>query len=94
MQSEEQAIKLFQKMLDAGLICHCSGEKKHRFICGFYLYYIVDKENNPYKNEESVDLEMFQKDWLEIEMSIKEVDETTNLMPFTEPYTQSQFRLI
>jgi len=28
-------------MLKSGLICHASGDTKHEFVNGFYLYYVV-----------------------------------------------------
>ena len=87
--NESQAVELFQSMIKAGLICHCSHDRRHEFICGLYLYYIVDKKSKD--DHDDVDLEMFQKDWLEIEMSYNEVDEKTRLTPFSAPYTQSTF---
>ena len=89
--NEVQAIELFQSILKAGFICHCSRDKRHEFISGSYLYHIVDNKLKDIYEE--VDLEMFQKDWLEIEMSYKEVDETTRLTPFLAPYTQSKLLL-
>lgn len=87
IKTEADAVELFKAILNAKLICHCSGERSHPFICGLYLYFVVDANNFP----KEVDLEMFRKDWLEIEMSLKEVDENTRLTPFQPPYTQSEF---
>ena len=34
-----------QTMVDEEYICHASGNKRHKFIYGFYLYYIsVDRD--------------------------------------------------
>ncbi|XP_059170420.1 GATOR complex protein Iml1-like [Physella acuta] len=38
-----QAVALFQRLMDDQLILHCSGHSKHKFIYGFYLYYIPQK---------------------------------------------------
>uniref|UniRef100_A0A8C1YYN4 DEP domain containing 5, GATOR1 subcomplex subunit n=1 Tax=Cyprinus carpio TaxID=7962 RepID=A0A8C1YYN4_CYPCA len=39
------AVEIMQKMLDEGLITHASGDAMRTFVYGFYLYRIVDKNN-------------------------------------------------
>ncbi|XP_052422961.1 GATOR complex protein DEPDC5 isoform X10 [Carassius gibelio] len=39
------AVEIMQKMLDEGLITHASGDAMRTFVYGFYLYRIVDKDN-------------------------------------------------
>ena len=33
-----------QRLVDEKYICHASGNRSHRFIHGFYLYYIVPEK--------------------------------------------------
>ncbi|RWS16531.1 DEP domain-containing protein 5-like protein [Dinothrombium tinctorium] len=63
---EEQAVSLFQEALQEHLICHASGDFSHSFKFGFYLYFIVDK-NTTIQN---VDLEMFKREWFEVELNM------------------------
>lgn len=37
-------------MLDEGLIMHASGDAMRTFVYGFYLYRIIDKDNEKGKN--------------------------------------------
>ncbi|RWS29249.1 DEP domain-containing protein 5-like protein [Leptotrombidium deliense] len=72
--SEKQAVNLFQDVLEDGLICHASGDKKQSFKYGFYLYYICDKTRE--KSEKNsqyfyCDLETFRKEWFEVELISK-----------------------
>ena len=69
IKNEAQAVRIFQKMIDEKLICHCSRKTTFPFISGFYLYFIV---TDPFRNDD-VDLDMYQSDWLEIEMCLKEL---------------------
>lgn len=72
INSEVEAMSLFKLMHKKELICHASGDRSVEFICGFYLYHVVCPE---YRHS-SVDLKMFQKDWMECEMCLKEVSNT------------------
>ena len=83
---ELDAMKLFRRMHKAQLIRHCSGDPNMDFVCGFYLYYITD--GKPDERPE-VDLEMFTKDWVEVEMCLKEVSNPDD-MPST-PNTSHNF---
>jgi hypothetical protein len=83
---ELDAMKLFRRMHKAQLIRHCSGDPNMDFVCGFYLYYLTD--GKPDERSE-VDLEMFTKDWVEVEMCLKEVSNPDD-MPST-PNTSHNF---
>ncbi|XP_067132327.1 GATOR complex protein Iml1 isoform X2 [Centruroides vittatus] len=66
--SDLQAIKILQEMQKKKLICHASGESRLEFFHGFYLYYIVPQEKDIDIECQAGDLEMFQKEWLEVEL--------------------------
>lgn len=92
INNEADAMKLFKDLHSARHVCHCSKEWKHKFLSGFYLYFVVEKGKDVFEPDQ-VDLEMFNKDWLEIEMSFKEVIDDPNeprRTPFHAPYTQSK----
>lgn len=80
IENESMAVKLFQKMVQEDLLAHCSGDIKFPFVCGFYLYFIVDPKSKS-KIPVEVDLEMFQKDWIELEMCLKEVSSESDAPP-------------
>lgn len=70
IQNEQQALELFQKLLDHRLICHASGQAKYPFKYGFFLYYIVVKASKETKQgDDRVDLEMYKREWFEVEIS-------------------------
>ncbi|KAL5017610.1 hypothetical protein ScPMuIL_007199 [Solemya velum] len=62
-----QASAIMQRLIDCQLICHASGNFKHKFIYGFYLYLVVppreksksDPETTPYNF-------LFQNEWCEV----------------------------
>lgn len=78
IKNEATAVRTFQRMIDEGLMCHCSRDIKFPFISGFYLYFMVPDKFYKYGE---VDLEMFQKDWLEIEMCLKEISNVDDQSP-------------
>lgn len=80
VENESKAVKMFQEMVDKGFISHCSGDIKFPFVCGFYLYFVVN-EHTMSKIPAEVDLEMFQKDWIELEMCLKEVSSESDAPP-------------
>lgn len=80
IENESMAVKLFQQMVQEELITHSSGDIKFPFVCGFYLYFIVDPKTKS-KIPAEVDLEMFQKDWIELEMCLKEVSSESDAPP-------------
>ncbi|XP_076434608.1 GATOR complex protein Iml1-like [Babylonia areolata] len=63
------AIKVMKGLLDDGLILHASGNAKHKFIFGFYLYYFSYPKA---KSEPHVVMAgstyntLFQNEWLEV----------------------------
>lgn len=72
IDTEIEAMTMFKLMHQRKLICHASGAIYMPFICGFYLYHVVCPEYS----HPSVDIRMFQKDWMECEMCLKEVSNT------------------
>lgn len=42
----DQAIGIMEKMLNERRICHASGDFRHPFIVGFYLYHICVSEKD------------------------------------------------
>lgn len=66
--NEQLALNLFQKLLDNKLIYHASGQAHYPFKYGFFLYYIVMKNLKP-QTDDRVDLEMYKREWFEVEIS-------------------------
>uniref|UniRef100_A0A8C1UQY3 DEP domain containing 5, GATOR1 subcomplex subunit n=1 Tax=Cyprinus carpio TaxID=7962 RepID=A0A8C1UQY3_CYPCA len=77
------AVEIMQKMLDEGLITHASGDAMRTFVYGFYLYRIVDKNNekdpvsitvcNPIDSTTVYgDFALFQKKWFEVAFVMEE----------------------
>ena len=65
ISTEKKAISIMEQMLSRNLIRHCSGDtsKQQKFMYGFYLYYILEKENNsPYQGDRFA----FKCDWIEV----------------------------
>ena len=63
--SEKRAISIMEDMLARNMIRHASGDSKMRFLYGFYLYYIVEKDlstSSPYQG----DRDAFKCDWIEV----------------------------
>ena len=76
IDSEVRALELFRRMLNKGLIRHASRSPKIPFVCGFYIYFITD--GKPW-NQDEVDVEMFERDWPQIEMCLKEISNTEDI---------------
>uniref|UniRef100_A0A672N8U3 DEP domain containing 5, GATOR1 subcomplex subunit n=1 Tax=Sinocyclocheilus grahami TaxID=75366 RepID=A0A672N8U3_SINGR len=71
------AVEIMQKMLDEGLITHASGDAMRTFVYGFYLYRIVDKDNekagaNVWSAAALEDFALFQKKWFEVAFVVEE----------------------
>lgn len=64
---ETHAAALYQRLLDARLICHASGDFAYPFKFGFYLYFVVNR--NVRYSDERVDLEIYKREWFEVELS-------------------------
>ena len=64
VSTEKKAVSIMEQMLSRNLIRHCSGDtSRQTFMYGFYLYYILDKENSsPYQGN----MEAFRCDWIEV----------------------------
>ncbi|XP_037282143.2 GATOR complex protein Iml1 isoform X4 [Rhipicephalus microplus] len=65
VHSDQDAIQLLQKLVEETYICHASGDVRHPFVNGFYIYYFPEK--NAKENYE-VDLEAYQHEWMEVEL--------------------------
>ncbi len=37
---------LLQSLLDQGWICHMSGNPGHKFVYGYYIYHLVDRDKS------------------------------------------------
>uniref|UniRef100_A0A671RCW4 DEP domain-containing protein 5-like n=1 Tax=Sinocyclocheilus anshuiensis TaxID=1608454 RepID=A0A671RCW4_9TELE len=71
------AVEIMQKMLDEGLIMHASGDAMRTFVYGFYLYRIVDKDNekagaNVWSATAMEDFALFQRKWFEVAFVMEE----------------------
>ncbi|ESO91451.1 hypothetical protein LOTGIDRAFT_153895 [Lottia gigantea] len=55
LKTVKQATKLMQKLIDDQLIIHASGNPKHKFIYGFYLYMIV----TPTSKQKTQDINLY-----------------------------------
>lgn len=56
-------------MLNDGLILHASGDARHRFVFGFYLYYIVITESEGLESlRPHGDCSLFHNEWMEVEV--------------------------
>ena len=62
--SERRAISIMEDMLARNMIRHASGDSKFRFLYGFYLYYMVEKDNN--SSSYLGDKYAFNSDWIEV----------------------------
>jgi hypothetical protein len=76
IESENKAVELFKKMHELGLICHASRSRKMPFICGLYFYFLTDGKQ---LNEQEIDVQMFERDWIQIEMCLKEISNTEDI---------------
>lgn len=64
---EREAVSVGQRMLDKNMIRHASGDPRHEFIYGFYLYYLVPADlKDPNMNQYHGSVEAFQHDWIEV----------------------------
>ncbi|KAH8042193.1 hypothetical protein HPB51_021277 [Rhipicephalus microplus] len=43
VHSDQDAIQLLQKLVEETYICHASGDVRHPFVNGFYIYYFPEK---------------------------------------------------
>uniref|UniRef100_A0A673NJJ5 DEP domain-containing protein 5-like n=1 Tax=Sinocyclocheilus rhinocerous TaxID=307959 RepID=A0A673NJJ5_9TELE len=72
------AVEIMQKMLDEGLIMHASGDAMRTFVYGFYLYRIVDKDNEKAlfpaapTTQLPPDFALFQRKWFEVAFVMEE----------------------
>ncbi|KAH9376771.1 hypothetical protein HPB48_010933 [Haemaphysalis longicornis] len=55
----------YPKLTEESYICHASGDVRHPFINGFYIYYFPDKNA---KDNCEVDLDAYQQEWMEVEL--------------------------
>ena len=92
VQNEQQSLALFQKLLDSKLICHASSQINYPFKYGFFLYYIVIKNNK--LSDERIDLEMYKREWFEVEISNSSAspsNASTNSQQPTQPLEQAKY---
>ena len=64
--SERRAIAIMEDMLARNMVRHASGDAKIRFLYGFHLYYILDKDvgtSSPYQGDGYA----FKCDWIEVD---------------------------
>ncbi|KAK7069287.1 GATOR complex protein depdc5 [Halocaridina rubra] len=73
------AVELLQRMVQQELICHASGERKHPFIHGFFLYFFLT--GNKEQDQISIEACAYRNEWHEIEV------EVLNAKPITVPPT-------
>jgi len=66
--SERRAISIMEDMLARNMIRHASGDSKFRFLYGFYLYYMVEKDNN--SSSYLGDKYAFNSDWIEVGLEL------------------------
>ena len=69
VSTEKKAVAVMEQMLSRNLIRHCSGDtSRQTFMYGFYLYYILDKENSsPYQGN----MFAFRCDWIEVRLELQ-----------------------
>ena len=69
ISTEKKAVSIMEQMLSRNLIRHCSGDaSRQTFMYGFYLYYILDKENSsPYQGN----MYAFRCDWIEVRPDLR-----------------------
>ena len=76
--SERRAIAIMEDMLARNMVRHASGDAKIRFLYGFHLYYILDKDvgtSSPYQGDGYA----FKCDWIEVDfISAKNVSHISN----------------
>ena len=48
------------------MIRHASGDFKMRFLYGFYLYYVVEKDSSSNSSPYQGDRDAFKCDWIEV----------------------------
>lgn len=66
-------IEILEAMRSKKLICHASGDMNMPIISGFYLYYIVNGQDNETGDirQPLGDLEAFENEWMEVEIPMK-----------------------
>ncbi|XP_071633733.1 GATOR complex protein Iml1 isoform X2 [Temnothorax longispinosus] len=66
----EQGINIMKGMIQDKLICHASGDFSQPFVLGFYLYHIVQDENQKAADYSAPlgNLQSFENEWVEVEM--------------------------
>ena len=68
ISTEKKAVSVMEQMLSRNLIRHCSGETtRQTFMYGFYLYYILDKENS---SSYQGNMYAFRCDWIEVRLDL------------------------
>ncbi|XP_070204272.1 GATOR complex protein Iml1-like isoform X2 [Littorina saxatilis] len=68
-QSFANAMKIMKGLLEEGLILHASGNAKHKFIFGFYLFYFTYSKAKSEAHVVHPDYSyntLFQNEWLEV----------------------------
>nr|XP_045624645.1 GATOR complex protein Iml1-like isoform X2 [Procambarus clarkii] len=64
--TEVVAVDLLQKMVKSELICHASGDRQHKFVHGFFLYFILT--GNKEQDQVGYDLCTYRSEWHEVEV--------------------------
>ncbi|KAG0727981.1 GATOR complex protein DEPDC5 [Chionoecetes opilio] len=64
--TEMAAVELLQKMQKGELLCHASGERRHPFLHGFFLYFLVT--GNKEQDQVTLDPISFHNEWHEVEV--------------------------
>eukprot|EP00092_Neocalanus_flemingeri_P072503 GFUD01089255.1.p1 GENE.GFUD01089255.1~~GFUD01089255.1.p1 ORF type:complete len:533 (-),score=132.20 GFUD01089255.1:9-1607(-) len=66
--SEKRAISIMEQMLEQNCVRHASGDSRIRFVYGFYLYFLVEKDQGPtaYQGDRLA----FSSDWIEAALEL------------------------
>ncbi|KAK2181163.1 hypothetical protein NP493_409g08000 [Ridgeia piscesae] len=83
-----EATDILQRLVDDRAICHASGNSRHRFIYGFYLYFVSAESEKKGTMYESYNVG-FQHEWCEVAISCHDNDTGNTDIPEFPPREQS-----
>ena len=67
---ERRAITIMEDMIAKHIVRHASGDPRARFLYGFHLYFIVEREGSLGSSPYQGDMWAFRSDWIEVGLEL------------------------